>query len=583
MSRPATTRGARPALLDAAWAAGLAAAVLLPLFLGPGTWLVGDMVFVPHQPWKDAWLGLDGALPRAVPMDALVSLASYVVPGERLQRLLLLGGFVTGGVGVGRLVREHPWWARAAAISLLLWNPWVMERLLIGQWSILLGYLTLPWVALAARRLRADPRDGWPRAALALLAAAVCSPSSGLVAAAVLVVLGATRDRGNLLRLGGVALVANLTWLVPSVTATTAEVSADGVFDAFAARGESAVGVVPSLLSLGGLWKTSVVPAGREEVVVVLLSCALSLVALLGLRRATQAQSGEARRLLALGAGAFVVALLPALPGGAALLEAVGDQVPAVALLRDSHRFLAPLGLVLAVGVAGAAVAVRERVRPSREALWGVVGLLAVAPVLLLPGLAWGAAGDLQRSTYPDGWDEVAALVAERPGTTVVLPWAGSYRRFDWNHRAAVLDPAPRLLPGDVVVDDRVLVDDLVVPAEDPLVRTVDGALRGDDPAAALAAQGVRWVLVEGSLDDAAAVGPAAPEGTVRFDADGLVLIELDGAPDAEGPTAPSRDSDDPAWRTWIVWCGHAVSVGLLVTAVSMFTWDRGNARRASA
>ena len=83
----------------------LLAAVLLlgPALLWPGTVLRGDMVFVPHQPWKDAWLGLDGGVPRAVPMDALVSLVTYAVPGGWLQKAVLLSSFVVAGVGIARL------------------------------------------------------------------------------------------------------------------------------------------------------------------------------------------------------------------------------------------------------------------------------------------------------------------------------------------------------------------------------------------------------------------------------------------------------------------------------------------------
>ncbi|HWJ11627.1 MAG TPA: hypothetical protein VNS46_19765, partial [Nocardioides sp.] len=160
--------GLRAVAPDLAVSAAVALAVLGPLLLGSGFWLIGDMVFVPDQPWKPAWLGLDGALPRAVPMDALVSLASSVVPGALVQKALLLGGFLAGGLGVARLVRDHAWFARAAAITLFCWNPWVHERLLIGQWAILLGYLLLPWVALAAQRLRRDATDVAP-AAVALV------------------------------------------------------------------------------------------------------------------------------------------------------------------------------------------------------------------------------------------------------------------------------------------------------------------------------------------------------------------------------------------------------------------------------
>ncbi|GAB4007389.1 hypothetical protein [Nocardioides ultimimeridianus] len=527
----------RAVLTDAAWSLVLALAVVGPLWLGRGFWLVGDMVFVPHQPWKDAWLGLDGTLPRAVPMDALISAVSHVLPGEVLQRLLLTGGLVVGGIGMGRLTARFGTSARAAAIALLCWNPWVAERLGIGQWAILLGYLLLPWVVLAARRLRESPAD-WAPAALACLASALCSPSSGVMAALTLLVLAAGRRTWP--RIVVIAVVANLAWIGPAVTATTADVTTTGVFASFAARGESAAGVLPSLLSLGGIWKTSIVLEARTSELVVLLSCLLSLVALVGLVRWSRDEPGEARRLAALAAGAMAVALLPDLPGGDRLLEDLAAHLPGLALLRDSHRFLAPLGPVLAVGLAGAVAEVCERVRPGRESLWGVAALLVVAPILLLPGLGWGLGGQLQRSAYPPGWAAVAAHLDAAPGTTVVLPWTGSYRAFAWSHDRAVLDPAPRVLPGEVLVDDRTYLADQVVPAEDPRAEAVRGALGATDPVAALRALHVRWVLVEADLGARPTPAQLRSHGaTTSYDGDGLVLLDL-GTPERTPSTMPS-------------------------------------------
>lgn len=526
----------RAVLVDVAWSLALALAVTGPLWLGRGFWLVGDMVFVPHQPWKDAWLGLDGSLPRAVPMDALISVASHVLPGQVLQRLLLTGGLVLGGIGAGRIAGRHGGAARAAAITLFCWNPWVAERLGIGQWAILLGYLLLPWVALAARRLRED-RSRWAPAAVTAVLAATCSPSSGVMAAVTLLVLAGTRR--TWWRILAIAVVANLAWLGPAVTATTSAVTTSGVFAGFAASAESSAGVLASLLSLGGIWKTSILLGPRTSGVVVLLSCLLSLVALLGLARWSRQDPGEARRFALLGAGALVVALLPDLPGGDRLLEGLAAHVPGLALLRDSHRFLAPLGLVLAAGLAGVVTAVRERIRPNRESLWGVVGLLVVAPVLLLPNLGWGLGGDLQRSSYPPAWQAVADRLAQDPGTTVVLPWTGSYRAFAWAHDRAVLDPAPRALPGEVLVDDRTYLTDQVVPAEDPRSDAVRAALAAADPVASLRGVHVRWVLVEADLGARPTVAELRAGGaTTAYDADGLVLVDL-GPSDGSVSTMP--------------------------------------------
>ncbi|GAB3859260.1 hypothetical protein GCM10028801_20390 [Nocardioides maradonensis] len=546
-------------LLDAAWSLTLALAITGPLWLGRGFWLVGDMVFVPHQPWKDAWLGLDGSLPRAVPMDALISVASHVLPGQVLQRLLLSGGLVVGGIGVGRMAGRHGGVARAAAIALFCWNPWVAERLGIGQWAILLGYLLLPWVALAARRLRED-RNRWAPAALTSVLAATCSPSNGVMAAVTLLVLAG--GRRTWWRIVAIALVANLAWLAPAITATTSDVTTTGVFAGFAARAESSAGVLPSLLSLGGIWKTSILLEPRTSSVVVLLSCLLSLVALLGLVPWSRQEPGEARRLGVLGAGALVVALLPDLPGGDRLLEDLAAPVPGLALLRDSHRFLAPLGLVLAAGLAGAVTEVRGRIRPNREALRGVVGLLVVAPVLLLPTLGWGLGGDLQRSSYPPAWEVVARRLAEVPGTTVVLPWTGSYRAFPWAHDRAVLDPAPRALPGEVLVDDRTYLTDQVVPAEDPRSDAIRVALSAADPVAALRGLHVRWVLVEAGLGARPTVEQLHRHGaTTAYDADGLVLVDL-GPSERALSTMPLVAKH----RDFVLFCDVSVLLLLLVS-----------------
>lgn len=543
---------------DLVWTGIVTSLVLGPLLLGRGFWLVGDMVFVPEQPWKAAWLGLDGALPRAVPMDALISLLTQVVPGDLLQKALLVGGFLAAGMGIARLVADHPWFARAASITLFCWNPWVYERLLIGQWAILLGYFLLPWVALAALRLRRSHRD-WGPAAVALTASAVCSPSSGLMAVGVLLVLGLGADRRGWWRAVVLAVVANLTWLVPALTADSTRVTTDGVFAGFAARAESGAGVVASLFSLGGIWKTSILPGERTSSLLVLLACLLTLAALGGVWRSGPGRS----RWLLVGGLSFAMALVPAFPAGAELLEHLGARIPGLALLRDSHRFLAPLGLVLAVGVAYAVSTLHERIRPGTQALWSAIVLLVVAPLLLLPSLAWGAAGELERSSYPAQWSEVAALI-DADEVTVVLPWAGSYRGYDWNHRRAVLDPAPRALPGRVLVDDSVRLDDREVPAEDPRVRAVDAALDTENPAAGLRKLGVRWVLVEDGMGE---VTP--PDGTTVYDAGGLRLVDLStGGTIAGEPTVLTPHVERS--REILVIGGHFSAVLLLFAGLGM-------------
>ena len=131
---------ATPAL----WALALAM-LLLGGSLGPGFVLTYDMVWVPHLALGPDALGLGTALPRAVPSDALVAVLDDVVPGEVLQKVVLLVPLVTAGAGAATLAGTDLS-ARLVAASVAVWNPFVAERLAIGHWPVLVGYGVLPWV-----------------------------------------------------------------------------------------------------------------------------------------------------------------------------------------------------------------------------------------------------------------------------------------------------------------------------------------------------------------------------------------------------------------------------------------------------
>ncbi len=535
--------------VDLAVTVGLVVLILGPALL-PGYLLRGDWVFVPHQPWKPEWLGTGGAFPRSAPMDAVVWLLTLALPGWAVQKLLLAGALVAGGLGAGRLVASRPWYARGAAIVLFLWNPYVAERLLIGQWALVVGYALLPWVALAALTwARGDsaaagrglPRLRWRRAAplvLTLGLSAVASPPSGAMAVLVAVgvtagalrgVAGVRRSGGRLLAVLGTGALVNLVWVVPALAARAAPLPADAdQFGAFAARAESPLGVLAGLLSLGGIWKSSVVPGARTSAVVVAVAGLVTVASLMVLYRERAREDRPPERALLPGAAAvavtsFLLAALPTLPGVADALDRAATMAPGLGLLRDSHRFVAPVVLLLLPAAAALVEAVAVAARPGREALRVVAALVALAPMLLLPGLAWGAAGALVPVRYPQEWSTVSGLLdAAPPARVVVLPWAGSYRGFAWNGYRAVLDPAPRFLPGQVLVDDRVLLHGRTLPGEDPVAARVTAALDAPDPAAALRALGVGWVLVEKGMRTG-----TVPDGVVVHDGPGLQLADL--------------------------------------------------------
>ena len=147
--------------------------------------------------------------------------------------------------------------------------------------------------------------------------------------------------------------------------------------------------------------------------------------------------------------------------------------------------------------------------------LLGVLALLT--PVLLLPGLAWGAAGRLRPAWYPATWLSAAHTLdaSPAPGSVLLLPWA-TYRTPPWNHGEVVLDPWTRLLSRPLIWNDGTQVGLVALTPDDPRARSLDAAIDGAGPlTATLRAAGVRFVL-----DDAD--GPqsqvASPPPRIRQD-----------------------------------------------------------------
>ena len=299
---------------------------------------------------------------------------------------------------------------------------------------------------------------------------------------------------------------------------------------AFAARADTPFGAFGSVVMLGGMWNAQTVPAGYGGWWSVLW-LALVIVALAGY----VAFAARKRRWpgLALAAVAgLVIAAAGATGPGQDLLRAVARLWPGFAVLRDGQQFVAPLALAEALG-AGLVVAWAARPRKTRTGRADRSGLviavaLLLAPVLLLPGLAWGAAGRLRPVWYPASWLAAARLINDSPvpGAALVLPWT-AYRRPAWNDRHTVLDPWPRLLARTVLWDDGGQVGSVQLAPDDPRAQRLTAAITGTGPlTGAFAAAGVRFVIVDAS-PAARAAARRLPGGWLLATGDGLAIYQI--------------------------------------------------------
>ncbi len=546
--------------------------------LAPGFLLSYDMVFVPNPPFSAALLGVSGGPARAVPSDAVITVAARLLPSDIVQKLILLLIFTAACAGAAALLaagwqrtgRRAPLLACLVSGCFYVWNPFVAERLLIGQWALLLGYAGLPWVLREICTRAAPIRPG--RLLIVMLPAAVggfaAMTVTGLAAVPAALVTGTGRsDRARRLAtvLAALALLS-LPWLIPSLLVPV-HTDPRGV-DVFAARSDTPFGPLGSLVVLSGIWNSQTVPRGyggpASFVWLLVVACAVAGYLIVGWRRRLWPGLGLA------GLVGLAVAAIGITPPTRAALRALVAASPGFAILRDGQQFVAVLALTEAIGL-GAGVAWlisrivaqalpqgekpaprsglratqpqgenrarRQGRQPATEPAAVLIAVLAIlAPVVLLPGMAWGLAGRIRPVQYPADWLVARQLIDgnPQPGTVLLLPW-GAYRRYSWNGGEAVYDPWNKLLSREVVSNDGLQVGRITLSQESAASIQVNAILARPGPVTApLRAAGVLYVVIDAgpllrASPASAAVQARVPGARTVMAGRDLLLLELPG------------------------------------------------------
>ncbi len=490
----------------------LALIVVGPM-LGPGYLLLRDAVSTPRSFMTDSALGLGDAAPRAVPQDWLLAVTSTVVDGGVVVKAILVGALWAAGWGAAALARRLlrvSLGPQLVAATVAVWNPYVAERLLQGHWSLLTGYAALPWTVLAAGRIRGGPpaRPAW----LVLgccLAAAGLTPTGGILAGCVALLLVGRR---NLLGTLTLWCVASAPWLVAAALSGAGTQASDPAgIAAFAARAEPGLATIGSLAGLGGIWNAQSVPGSRTTLFALFGTIVLLALVLSGIRQvADRSNAGYSttpseserdvrtrRTLLFLAAVAIVLPALGATTWGLHFGEYLVARIPGVGLLRDTQKYVALAMPVYALcAAAGCRTLAARLTRADGPRAMPLTTTLVIAMlIVVLPDLAWGVGGVLRPVHYPPAWRQVAARM-DGAGDVAVLP-GGMFREFTYSGDVPVLDPAPRMVPRDVLQTGELPVHGGSVSGEGVRAGEVEGLLlRGASPAE-LAARGVGWLLVE--------------------------------------------------------------------------------------
>lgn len=548
----------------------LQALLLLGPALGPGVVIAYDMPWSPDPRWTPFVLGVDSPAPRAVPSDAVAVALGSVLGASLAQTVVLVSILVAVGAGCGALLVELApstgTAARLACVVLAVWNPYVSERLFVGQWVVLLGLAVLPWAMRSALRVVRGTSGPYGLLTACAIAGIGGVNSVLLVALGVLPVLlvagaspSAPRVRVTLGAVTACLLGVSAAWALPALTA---DVSTDpSGFAAFAPVADTPLGVLGSVLSGGGFWNVASHPEPRHHPLVAVAAMLLAVASVGALARHRRT-------------GGHVVVLLPAALGLAIVLLSAFDVtgsgwsqllgvVPGGGALRDSHKLLAPWVVAVAVGC-GLLVHGATRRVPSALRTPAAVGVIGVV-VALSSQLLWGLGGRLDAVEVPDAYRSGARQLSGLPeGEVGLLPWS-QYRRYAWNDSRVSLTLGPRIIDQRVLFDDSLPLREAVVAGERDRARDVSAAIAGGvDPVTALREAGVRYVAAELDAGLPVDVGAVREAGRVVVDEGQLLVVDLGEGP-ADGAPSVSR----AVALGWVV---------TIVTALVLVGW--GVARR---
>ncbi|WP_425297538.1 hypothetical protein [Nocardia abscessus] len=422
------------------------------------------------------------------------------------------------------------------------------------------GQVDQPLVT-AARRRSIRTASAW--AALAgSLAAAGLTPTGALLAG---VTTFALVHRRQLLPALILWVAASAPWLAATaLSGAGAEPSDPAGIAAFAARAEPGLGTLGSVAGLGGIWNAEAVPDSRTTPLAAIATLALLAIVALGVRAVATGGADPDNRhvrraLLLLAAIAVLFPVLGATVWGMHALEWLVAHVPGAGLLRDTQKYVALAVPAYALcAAAGCTVAARrlssapaDRPTTAHPAVTSAIAAVFVA-LLVLPlyDLAWGAGGAVRAVHYPAGWQRVAERI-DGPGDVAVLP-GGMFRKFRYSGPAPVLDPAPRMLPNDVLQTGELPVRGRTVSGEGARAGEVEALLLQGGSAPDLARLGVGWVLVERTTP-----GPLGASATTLAqlersyeDAD-LALYRVPGVVEPRGSTTAQRSVIATAHLLW--------------------------------
>lgn len=490
-------------LIIPAWAVLVSAVALWPFWKGlffareDYAYMVRDMMVPYNMPVNDLVMGVAAGAPRALPQDAVMAMLVPTIPATVFASWFIVVSSLIGVAFTARLVERMtnaPIPVQMVVSLFVIWNPYSIERLLQGHWSLAAAAWLLPPVAyFSAAGLRGMQK--------LMLAFCALTPTGWLLGG-IIALTFEQRLRHRVETLVALVMLA-MPWALVTAFNSPNVMSDSLSVKVFAARAEEGVGTLGALVGLGGIWNAQVVPTSRTALVA-WISVILFAFMLLGFRQLCRVYPVVA----AITVGCIVLPWLFATTSGLVIAGMIVENVPGAGLFRDAQKFvaLALPGLVLMFATALCMTArwltaqwaqrqpseSPETTRTYRIAARALSAALALVVVATVPTFPRDMQPLEQRPLKPV-WQQVVNSISAAPASPTLLLPPGNYSIRDG---IPVLAPSLKLLPGRPIDPGYLIVDGQIVDGNPRAMEVLSKTMNGDDE---LAERAVGWVIVDRS------------------------------------------------------------------------------------
>jgi hypothetical protein len=498
--------------------AGLAVVVAGPL-LAPGLVLAVDLNPVPHPHLAGLYSGVPEGTHSApidrLPIDLLFVALGHINAVAIGEKALLLAIVFLAGWGMHRLLPSTSEIARFFGGILYAVNPFVYDRLITGQWYLLLGYALLPWAFAALLPLAEGRRSAaWRFAAFATAVGVASAHMFALLAVLVLFVAVGVLVRGpqRAARLVAIAagsaltFAASLYWLlpVPGLDSLWGHIG-PAQLQLYGTVSDHRWGIEGAVAGLYGYWNDAD-PIKAHLAAWPLIAAALIALALWGL--AHRRHDPIAWAVAAAAAFGFLLALGSRSPITGSLYRAALDHFAMLRSFREPQKGSALLafGYAYLGGAAAGELAGHVRLREWRRHTTVLAAVLLLLPLMAGYRELGGLWGNLSTSSYPRSWSEARTVLGREAADsrTLVLPWHAYFALSFAAHRV-VGNPAVGFFGTPVLVSRSVGEGSAANDTSDPLDEGVSSFLATGssrhDLGACLATFGVSHILLPKQAD----------------------------------------------------------------------------------